>query len=181
MGRQSSRSARRQQTSQEIRDTILEFIGRHFYGGDRVALAKDTPRLLKWVILKPAEWLDERGMTIASDSYRDLFLDTKSGVLMEAIRHGEISGIKYRPAYLGKVVESFLRIRGDSFYEKAKADQARQSAVMVDQVVAALGGRVATAQADPVRQLAQAATLLRRATRAQTHRKPAAGSQLDLF
>ena len=181
MGRPSSRSARRQQTPTEIRDTILDFIGRHFYGGDRVALAKDTPRLLRWVVLKPAEWLDERGVTISADSYRDLFLDARAGVLMEALRHGEISGIRYRPAYLGQVVESYLRIRGDSLYERAKADQARQSSAMVDQVVAALGGRVVTAQSDPVRQLAQAANLLRRATRAQTPRKAAADSQLSLL
>lgn len=176
----ASRSPRRQQTSQELRDTILEFIGRHFYGGDRVALAKDTPRLLKWVVLKPAAWLDDKGMTVCPDTYRDLFLDTRKGILMEALRHGA-SEIHYRPAWLGKVVESFLRIQGDTLYERAKGEQARQTGMMVDQVVAALGGRVAGAQADPVRQLAQAASLLRPATRPQTPRKAAADSQLSLF
>lgn len=178
--RQPTRYPRKQQTSQELRDTILEFIGRHFYGGNRVALSKDTPRLLKWVVLKPAAWLDDKGMTVCSDTYRDLFLDSRNGILMEAIRHGS-SDIQYRPAWLGKVVESFLRIRGDTLYERAKAEQTRQTGIMVDQVVAALGGRASGSQVDPVRQLAQAATLLRRATRPQTPRKAAASAQLDLL
>lgn len=175
------RSPRRQQTPQEIRDTILEFIGRHFYGGDRVALAKDTGRLLKWVVLKPAEWLDDRGVSISADAYRDIFLDTRAGVLMEAIRHGDLGAIRYRPAWLGQVVESYLRIRGDVLYERAKTWQATQAGALADQIAAALGRRPAGAQPDPVRQLAQAASLLRPAPAAQTRRKASAPAQLDLL
>lgn len=181
MKKRPIRAARRQQTSQELRDTLLEFIGRHFYEGDRVALAKDTPRLLQWVILKPAAWLDDKGMTVSPATYLAIFVDPRQGILMEAIRHGSTEDIHYRPAWLGKVVESFLRIRGDTLYERAKAEQAHQTGMIVDQVVAALGGRVQSAQADPVRQLAQAAGLLRRATRAQTPCKAPAAAQLDLF
>lgn len=175
------RSARRQPTPQEIRDTILDFIGRHFYGGDRVALAKDTPRLLKWVVLKPAEWLDDRGVSISADAYRDVFLDTRAGVLMEAIRHGDLASIQYRPAWLGKVVESFLRIRGDTLYERAKTWEATRSGAIADQLAAALGRRPEGQRADPVRQLAQAATLLRRAPTVQARRKAAAEHQLELL
>lgn len=175
----AARPARRQQTPQEIRDSILGFIGRHFYGGDRVAVAKDTPRLLRWVVLKPAEWLDERGVTISADSYRDLFLDSKSGVLMEAIRHGDLGSIRYRPAWLGQVVDSYLRIRGDRLYELAKRHQASLVGDLMAQVVAAVGGRTHENRPDPIRQLAQAAQLLK-----STGRRPArrpVSLQLPLF
>ncbi|MBX3732624.1 MAG: hypothetical protein KF791_08525 [Verrucomicrobiae bacterium] len=174
----AQRSPRRQQTPQEIRDTILGFIGRHFYGGDHVAVAKDTPRLLRWVVLKPAEWLDERGVTISADSYRDLFLDSRSGVLMEAIRHGDIGSIRYRPAWLGQVVDSYLRIRGDRLYELAKRHQASLVGDLMAQVVAAVGGRTPESRPDPVRQLAQAAHLLKPAMRRP---RPRQDSQLFLL
>lgn len=146
-----------------------------------MALAKDSPRLLKWVVLKPAEWLDERGVSISAEAYRDIFLDTRSGVLMEAIRHGDLASIQYRPAWLGKVVESFLRIRGDTLYERAKTWEATRTGAIADQLAAALGRRPEGAQPDPVRQLAQAASLLRRAPPVQNRSKAPAGPQLDLL
>jgi len=175
------RTPRHQPTPQEIRDVILGFIGRHFYHGDKVTLAKDTARLLRWVVLKPAEWLDDKGVTISAASYRDLFLDSRHGVLMEALRHGAIDDIRYRPAWLGQVVESYLRIHGDRLYEHAKAWEASRSGVLADQIAAAIGGRASGAPPDPVRQLAQAASLLRRAAAAQARRRGAAPTQLTLL
>ncbi|MBN9691345.1 MAG: hypothetical protein J0M24_14000 [Verrucomicrobia bacterium] len=176
-----SRARRKQQTSEELIATILGFIGRHWYQGDTVRLAKDRPRLLRWVILKPATFLDERAVTVSADTYRDLFLDTQNGVLLEAIRHGAQETIQYPPAYLGTVVDSWLRIQGDRLYERAKNESARSAGEIAEQLAQALAGRPQTG-VDPVRQMAQADALLRQsARRVQRPCKPAADSQLSLL
>lgn len=170
---------RRQPTSQELRDTILGFICRHFYQGDFEVMVKDRTRLLRWVVLKPAAWLDERGVTIHPDDYRDLFLDAKNGLLMTALRHGAIEDVEYVPAYLGKVVESRLQIQGERLYEMAKRQAAAQSAQIADRVVAQLVGAQGVQRVDPVRQMAQAADLL--SVRARAARVKPAGEQLSLL
>lgn len=177
----SSRPRRKQQTPEELISTIMGFIGRHWYGGDVVRLAKDRPRLLSWVVLKPAKFLDDRGVTVASETYQSLFLDAKEGLLMEALRHGEQAQVKYPPAYLGTVIDAALRIQGDRLYERAKSETARHAGGIAEQFAQALAGRPQTGP-DPVRQMAQAASLLRsRARRLQPPCKPAADSQLSLL
>jgi hypothetical protein len=172
-GRPSQRSL----TSTELRDEILEFIRGKFYPGAAVEFAKDRPRLLAWVVLEPARWLDERGVTIASEQYRGLFLDAKAGVLMEAIRHGATHEIRYRPAWLRMVIQSHLRIHGDELYAQAKS-----AAVAVENALSLAGRLTVGKQPDPVRELAAASALLRApARRPQTPCNGPAPAQQDLF
>ncbi|MCW5559735.1 MAG: hypothetical protein KIT22_18110, partial [Verrucomicrobiae bacterium] len=107
------------------------------------------------------------------------FLDQQHGLLMIALRHGNLDAIQYRPAWLGQVVESRLRIQGDRIYAMAKAYEARKASQIADQVVAAIGGQAAGGRPDPVRQLAKAADLLRRPRR--TSRRAADNGQLSLL
>lgn len=106
-----------QPTPLELRDELLRFISSQFYPGRTLQFTKDTPRLLKWVVLKLAEYLDERGVSIGTDRY----LEIMRGILMDALRFGDTGNITYLPAWLGKVVESHLRIRGEQYYDEGKA------------------------------------------------------------
>jgi hypothetical protein len=162
------RPFRRQETPEEVRDELLRFIQVKFYPGDGVNFFKDRPRLLKWVVLKLAEYLDERAVTVPPNRYIEIMRDH---VLMEAVRFGRTDEIKYRPAWLGKVVEMHLDHHGEEYYEEGKAIRSRvENALTIAR--AGLQGR------DPVRELAQASRLL--TTRKQPVKK-VASDQLSLL
>lgn len=159
----------RQQTPKEMLDGLLDFVARKFYEGDGLGFVKDKPRLLKWVLLYPAKWLDERGVTITTERYRKLVND----VLMEALRHGNTAQIGYRPAWLGKVIQSHLAIHGEELYGEAKSARslAENALLMV--------GRLSTSrQDDPVKTLVAASRLLERK---KPHNKPVGKDQLNLL
>jgi hypothetical protein len=173
----STRPTQRSLTSTDLRDEILGFIRGKFYQGDQVGFLQDQKRLLAWVVFEPARWLDEKGVTISAESYRSLFLDQRTGVLMEAIRHGATHEIRYRPAWLRQVIQSHLRIHGDELYQSAKS-----AAVAVDNALSLAGRMVGVRPPDPVRELAAAADLIRPSKRrAQTPCKPSAAVQRELF
>lgn len=161
---------RRQQTPEELLASVLEFVERKFYAGDRVAFIKDRKRLLSWVVLRLATWLDERGVTLSPERYREILVDR---ILMEAVLHGNTYGIRYRPAWLGKVVESHLRLHGEDYYEEAKS--LRNLADSCLSVAAASVRR----DPDPVRELARAASLVKSAIKGPVKR--CSGAQLLLF
>ena len=60
-------------TPKELTDTCLDFLRRKFYQqpGDEKGFAQDRSRLLSWVVLWLAGWLNSRGVTIHGDAYRD--------------------------------------------------------------------------------------------------------------
>lgn len=171
----------RQVTSSELRDSLLDFLRAKFYPEPAhwVTFQKDTPRLLAWVVLWPAKWLDERGVTLPTERYRELVVNA----LLEGLRHGDTGGIKYLPAWLGRVVQSHFAHNEEAIYAEAKAVRAK--------VEGAWGLIEAAARVsrppDPVREMAAAAALLkarrRDSSKAQPSpngREPAAG-QLGLF
>src|SRR6185369_17295894 len=92
----------KQLTSDELLNELLGFLQRKFYEGRAVAFQKDRRRLLEWVVLWPARWLDERGVTVASDKYREIFMS----VFMDSLRFGDTANITYLPAWLAKVIQS---------------------------------------------------------------------------
>jgi len=106
----------KQQTPQEVRDALLELVQRKFYEGDWIGFQKEQRDLLRWVILWPASWLNERGVTVPPDKYREIV----GKVLIEAavFQRGKI---KYRPAYLRHVVQSHFAHHGEDIYSAAKA------------------------------------------------------------
>lgn len=144
------RPARKQHTSEEIRDELLNFIRNHFYKNDYIAFLKDRPRLLKLVVLKFAEWLDERGVSLHPDRYLKIMRDS---ILMEAVRFGHIDEIKYPPAWLGVFVENHLSRRGEAYYEEGKSIRN-----ICDTVISF--SRTTIHSRDPIRELAQASKLL---------------------
>jgi len=159
----------KQPTSQELRDTLLDFLERKFYPGRSVVFKKDRRLLLDWVVLWPAKWLDEKAVTIPADEYRKLFLD----VFMDGIVHGtNPENIHYLPAYLAKIIQSHFACHGDEIYERAKSLR-----TVMDRVSTTLAG-LPRRQPDPIRELAAAARLLRVK---KTPPKPPVNAQLTLL
>jgi hypothetical protein len=168
--RQAFREAReRQRTGQELRDALMEFLRSKFYPAPEhwLAFQKDRPRLLAWVVLWPAKWLDERGVSLPAARYQELVVNA----LMEGLRHGNTGGITYLPGWLGKVVQSHFAHNEDAIYAEARALRPG-----IDRMLRGLQAvAVASRPADPVREMALAAGLLKAKTRAR--RADSAGSR----
>lgn len=164
----------KQPTPEAVRDAVLLVIERQFYRDHRVAFLKDRRRLLEWVVLWPATWMDERGVTISPARYQEILIGPK-GILIEALRHGETGQIGYLPGWLRQCVQSHFKFNGERIYEEAKSVQA-----IADHVLLQVG-RSAAPQADPIRQLADAAKLLS-APRPKPRRAPSGTpAQGELF
>ena len=162
----------KQPTPRELTDACLEFLRRKFYNqpGDDRCFAQDRSRLLAWVVLWPAGWLNSRGVTIHGDAYREIFMK----VFMQAAAHME-SKVKYRPAYLRQVIQSHWKIHGEDYYEEAKSTRN-----LVDHTLLVAGQARATAP-DPVKDMAAARQILTSGTPKKTVSKSPVKAQLNLF
>lgn len=140
----------KQQTPQELTDDLLGFIRRGFYADDAKQFFQDRRLLLRNIVLWPAAWLNDRGVTIPPARYKEIFM----AVILDAMRFGHTDQIKYRPAWLGRVIQSHFAAHGDELYEEAKALRGQ-----VDQVIKGLPVP-SSKEADPVRQMAEASALL---------------------
>ena len=143
----------KQPTPEDVRDAVLVVIERQFYRGQRVPFLKDRTRLLSWVVLWPATWFDERGVTVSPARYQEILIGPK-GILIEALRHGATGEIGYLPGWLRQCVQSHFTTNGERLYEEAKSVR-----TIADHLLLQVG-RTGPAAIDPVRQLAQAARLL---------------------
>jgi hypothetical protein len=142
---------RKQQTSQELRDSLMDFLQRKFYAGQPVEFRKDYRRLLDWVVLWPAAWLIEKGVSIPDDRYREIFMS----VFMDALRFGDTANIKYLPAWLGSVIQKHFAGHGDEIYESAKSIRTLAEHALLS------AGKAAVGSPDPVRELAALARLVK--------------------
>ncbi|MEI8288818.1 MAG: hypothetical protein WCH99_05050 [Verrucomicrobiota bacterium] len=163
----------KQPTPKELTDSCLAFLQTKFYTepGDDKCFAQDRSKLLSWVVLWPAGWLNSRAVTIHGDAYREIFIK----VFMNAAAHME-SKVKYRPAYLRQVIQSHWRIHGEDYYDQAKAVRN-----LVDHTLM-IAGQSRLPAPDPVRQMAEAAKLLRPVKRpVKTAVKAAVEQELNLL
>lgn len=140
-----------QPTPKELTDSLLDFLRRKFYQepDDFKCFAQDRSRLLAWVVLWPASWLNKRGVTIPGDKYRDLFFKT----FLDADAHRS-ERIKYRPAWLAMVIQSHWKVHGEEYYEAAKSVRNLADHALL------MAGKAVQAHPDPVRELAVAAGIL---------------------
>jgi hypothetical protein len=150
MPKKPKRPAVKQPTSPELLEELLRFIQTHFYPSDPIGFVKDRPRLLSWVVLRLATWLEERAVTLPPARYLEIVRDK---MLMEALRHGNTSKVNYRPAWLRMVVQSHLDHHGEDYYEEGKSIRAlTEHAILV-------AGQLTQRAPDPVRDLATLARL----------------------
>ena len=139
----------KQPTPKELTDACLDFLRRKFYAGDDRGFYQDRSKLLSWVVLWPASWLNGKGVTIHGDQYREIF----HKVFMNAAAHAT-DKIKYRPAWMRMVIQSHFKIHGEDYYDAAKAVRNQIEQALV------LAGTPRVAAPDPVRALADARRLI---------------------
>jgi len=139
-----------QPTPKELTEELLGFLGRKFYQGDGVNFQKDRSRLLAWVVLWPASWLQSRGVTISTENYRKIVME----VFMDAVIHGT-EKIRYRPAWLKQVIQSHFAMHGDEIYDAAKALRS-----LVENAIAITGKLTPGKVSDPMREMSLARSLM---------------------
>lgn len=150
--RPQTKPSRKQPTSDELLGSCLSLIQRKFYEDHAGSFAKDRPRLLKWVVLWPARWLNERGVTISADRYKEIF----DAVLLDALAQCRQAKINYLPAYLATVIQSHWRIHGEEYYAQAKSVRN-----LAENALLMAGKITGQAAPDPIRELATASRLLK--------------------
>lgn len=163
----------KQPTPVELRDACLDLLRRKFYGNtpeEAKSFAQDRNKLLAWVVLWPAAWLNGKGVTIHGDAYRKIFTQ----VFMQAAAHVE-SKVKYRPAYLRQVIQSHFRMHGEEYYEEAKSVRN-----LVENTMLMIGKTVPSAP-DPVKELAAARDILAARKPKLTRPQASVKAQLNLF
>lgn len=158
----------KQTLSQDLLDDLLNFVRQKFYEGDFKSFAQDKRLLLKWAILYPAKWFNQRGVTMPGERYKKIFCD----ILLNALRMGNTGNITYRPAWLGKTVQSHFEHHGEEYYAEAKAAR-----TLAEHALIVCGRSVAAGKPDPVSDLARAAGLLEKATRGKKRVKKTGSKQ----
>jgi hypothetical protein len=159
-----------QRVSQEVLDSLLGLVRRKFYEGDAASFFKDRWHLLQWALLWPArEFFTPKAVELPNARYEAIL----KVVIMEAVVHGA-EKIKYRPAWLAKVIQSHFAIHGDEYYEEAKAIRTQSERALL-----ALG-KLPTKEASAVQDFTTASRLLdgTKPRRKAAQPKPAQG---DLF
>jgi hypothetical protein len=162
-----------QPTPKDLTDACLAFIRRKFYGAspeESKAFAQDRQKLLGWVVLWPASWLNQRGVTIHGDQYREIFMK----VFLQAAAHMD-SKVKYRPAYLRQVIQSHWKIHGEDYYDQAKSVRNLADHALL------VAGQARKYAPDPVKEMASANQILASLKPKKLAVKTPVKTQLSLF
>jgi hypothetical protein len=139
----------KQEVSDELMTSLLEFVERKFYSGDTVNFRKDRKRLMAWAICYPAAYLTKRGVSLPAEKYRELFIN----IFTDALQHAS-GKITYRPAWMKHVIQEHFKHHGEKIYEQAKAVR-----TIAEHLVFVAGHRPAVAP-DPIDDLARIRRLL---------------------
>lgn len=165
----------RQATPQELTDSLLGFLRGKFYPGEGESKAfyQDRSRLLAWVVLWPASWFNNRGVTVPAETYRKIFL-----TVFQTAAANASDKIQYRPAWMKMVIQSHFRIHGEDYYNQAKATRS-----LVEHAMMMTGAARQPVQAapDPVARMAEARGILTSQKPRKATAKPPVKDQLSLF
>ncbi|HYE32617.1 MAG TPA: hypothetical protein VEH27_14410 [Methylomirabilota bacterium] len=159
-----------QQTPVEIVNDLLFSIRNQFYiDAPTKKWAQDSAFIRRNVVLWPAAWLNNRGVTLPPARYKEIIL----GVLNEVKVHGKTAVVKYWPGYLKHCLQEHFKHQGERYYEEAKALRAS-----IETALQMAGS--ATAKVDPITVMAEARRdLLKAAARPSSRGKK--NSQPELF
>lgn len=160
----------KQSVPSEIKTDLLNAIRNSFYGDlpDK-RWHSDKQFILVNVVLWPASYLNDKGVTLPPARYKAIVLD----VLMGIKRHGQTESVKYWPGYLKHCLQTHFRIHGEEYYEEGKALRGR-----LDSVLKTMGQ---TPTADPIRVMAEARRDLIQEKRRKTQKGPKEAHQTLLF
>ena len=162
----------KQPLSEELTATLLDFLRRKFYTepGDDKRFFQDHTRLLGWVVLWPAAWLNGRGVTLHGDAYREMFFK----VFFQAAAHME-SKARYRPAYLRHVIQSHFKIHGEEYLAEGKNIRNIADHLLL------IAGQARKPAPDPVREMANARQILTSLKPKNAGKESPFKAQLNLF
>ncbi len=139
-----------QVTPEEIVADLMTVIRNKFYGDLPDQFFKDQNFLRKNVVLWPAQWLDEKAVTLKPSRYKAILID----ILTQVAIHGTDT-VKYWPGYLMSCVQRHFAIHGEEYYEEGKSLRAA-----LDKSLTAISrAHDAPRGVDPIRVMAQAQTL----------------------
>jgi hypothetical protein len=136
----------------EIVADLLSAIRGQFYGETK-QFFQDRAFLLRNVVLWPAKWLNQRGVTLPPARYKAILLDVFTGIK----QHGQTGAVKYWPGYLMKCVQDHFIHHGEEYYEEGKSLRTSTERALL---AAAMAGKTHTVAPDPVQSLAQAQRLV---------------------
>ncbi len=165
--RSALRVSEAQETPAEMVDELMAMIRGQFYGdAGAKTWFQEQSYIKRHVVLWPARWLMNRGVTLPPKRYKAILIEK----LIDVRRHCEQAEFKYLPAYIAQCVKDHFRHHGESIYEEAKAFRGT-----LERVVGKLNAAPA---ADPIAALAAAAGVLAAKKRKQAVK---AGRQEELF
>jgi hypothetical protein len=160
----------KQETPATMVAEMMENIRGQFYGDAGAKRWKqEYAYIKKHVVLWPATWLDNKGVTLPVDVYQKEILDK----LLEVKQHCAQEQFKYFPAYLQKCIKDHFRHNGDAIYERAKTFRTA--------VDGALDQLATVRPADPVATMAAAQRVLEVKRKHNQAERSAAKQQGDLF
>lgn len=151
-------------------EELLAALNTSFYAGkDAKAWLRDA-RDLKLVLLWPATWLTQRGISLPADRYEAILREIIGGIR----QHGDTAAIRHFPTYFAHTVQRWFVHHGEELYEERK--RARN---FMDAALRA-ATRNASAEPDPTAALAAAHRVLATGKRAAKAPKND-DSQMGLF
>lgn len=143
----------------ELVHSLLGVIRRQFCAQLTDKQWYENQRFFKRVILYPAKYLNERGVTLPPDRYQAILQD----VFQEIKRHGQTAVVGFWPGYLLKCVQEHFAHHGEDYYSEGKSLRS-----MTERALMGFGrAREAAQAADPVAPMAQAYAILSRPKRRQ--------------
>lgn len=162
-----------QDVPSEIVDVLMRAIQNQFYpesfrskeGAKKWGQEKHF--IMRQVVLWPAGWLDDHGITLSPGRYKQIILT----ILKEIKVFGAGDAIEYFPRYLSKCVQSHFAHNEDAIHDEGKSFRNQ-----LDRALGRIGGQRGP---DPVASMAASLKVLN-ANRRQKTRK-ADGEQLSLF
>ena len=109
---------KRRDSAEDLTRDLLTAVRGQFYSNlPEKRWFQEYNLILSNVVLWPAKWLDDRGVSLPPHRYKEAFL----GVLDTVKRNGDTANIKTPARYLAMCVQSHFKVNGDRYYEEAKA------------------------------------------------------------
>jgi len=138
----------KQQTPAEMVGSLMGAVRSNFYGEIPEKWFADQHFIKRNVVLWPANWLNEKGVTLPPERYKAIML-----ALFVEIKVNATGPLKYPPGFLMKCVQDHFRIQGEKYYDEGKTIRSKAD-------LALLSAINAPRAADPVAALADAHRIL---------------------
>lgn len=108
-------------------DDIMQMIRTQFYAGAKPGVwQRDQHYIRREVVLWPASWLKEKGMTLPAHEYKRLLVEK----IVDVKRHIQVAKFTYLPSYLERCIKSHFGCQEDRLYGQVKSVQTPLAALL---------------------------------------------------